>query len=298
MSLSLFFADFPRRGLASSPAALHDVRHMQPEPLRPPPQREPMFNLPGVILLSIAILIGLHLIVSNLDGSAYFSVIFGYGFVSGAWTAWLWPETIETVIEAARTAPGAPEGMGLALAQFALVEVSSGPWSIVTYAFLHGSWAHVLLNAFWLAAFGSPVARRLGTAKFLLLCLLTALGGVAAHWLTHMYDVTPMIGASGVVSGMMGAAAWFAFSRSGRGGGLIDGYAHLKPRESFSSLIRNRQIMIFFGIWFALNFLFGVAAVPLGLTDGGVAWQAHIGGFLAGLLVFPWLDPVSRHRAG
>jgi membrane associated rhomboid family serine protease len=95
----------------------------------------------------------------------------------------------------------------------------------------------------------------------------------------------------------MGAAAWFAFSRSARSGGLIDGHAHLKPRESLSSLFGNRQVMIFFGIWFGLNFLFGIAATPLGLTDGGIAWQAHIGGFLAGLLVFPLLDPGSGRRA-
>jgi membrane associated rhomboid family serine protease len=257
-----------------------------------------MFNLPGVILLSIGLLLGLHLMVSTLEGRAYFDVIFGYGFVPATWSVWLWPETLETVIEQAGLGSAGSDGTGLALARYALVEAASGPWSLLTYALLHGSWAHVLLNVFWLAAFGTPVARRLGTLKFLLLCLIAALGGVGAHWLTHMYDVTPMIGASGVVSGMMGAAAWFAFSRSTRGGGLIDSHAHLQPRESISSLIGNRQIMIFFGIWFALNFLFGIAATPLGLTGGGIAWEAHIGGFLAGLFFFPSLDPVSRHRVG
>lgn len=256
-----------------------------------------MFNVPGIILAGIALLVGLHIVVDNLDPRTYFDVIFGYGFVPGAWTAWLRPETVALILEQARDAPGMAEGMGLALAHFALVEVSAGPWSLLTYALLHGSWGHVLLNAFWLAAFGTPVARRLGTGRFLLLCLATALGGVAAHWLTHIYDVTPMIGASGVVSGMMGAAAWFVFSSSS-GGGLIDRYAHLKRRETFASLIRNRQTMIFFGIWFALNFLFGVAAAPLGLTEGGIAWQAHIGGFLAGLAIFPIIDPFSRRQPG
>ncbi|HSP24623.1 MAG TPA: rhomboid family intramembrane serine protease [Saliniramus sp.] len=270
---------------------------MQPEPFSSRPPREPMFNVPGIILASIAILVGLHLVVGNLDPRTYFDVIFGFGFVPGAWTAWLSPETVETVLRQARDAPGMAEGMGLALAQFALVEVSSGPWSLLTYALLHGSWAHVLLNAFWLAAFGTPVARRLGTGRFLLLCVVTALGGAFAHWLTHIYDITPMIGASGVVSGMMGAAAWFVFSSSSAGG-LIDRYAHLKRRETLASMVRNRQTMVFFGIWFALNFLFGIAAAPLGLTEGGIAWQAHIGGFLAGLAVFPMMDPFSRRQPG
>jgi len=268
---------------------------MQPEPLRPRPPREPMFNVPGIILASIAVLLAVHLFVSNLDGRAYIDVIFGYGFVPGAWSVWLWPESIEIVLERARAAPGAAESRALAIAHFALVEVQSGPWAPLSYALLHGSWSHVLLNVFWLAAFGTPVARRLGSVQFLLLCVLTALGGVAAHWLTHMYDMTPMIGASGVVSGMMGAAAWFVFSSSDRGG-LIDRYAHLRPRETFSSLIRNRRTMIFFGIWFALNLLIGVSAGPLGITDGGIAWEAHIGGFLAGLAAFPLIDPLSRRQ--
>lgn len=271
---------------------------MQPEPIRPRSPREPMFNIPGIILVCIVALLAVHLLVSNLNGRAYIDAIFGYGFVSGAWSAWLWPDAIEVILERARTAPAGTEGRELAIAHFALVEAPSGPWAPLSYALLHGSWSHLLLNVFWLAAFGTPVARRLGNARFLILCLLTALGGVLAHWLTHIYDMTPMIGASGVVSGMMGAAAWFVFSSHDRSGGLIDRYAHLRSRETFASMIRNRQTMIFFGIWFALNFLFGVAAGPLGITDGGIAWQAHIGGFLVGLATFPLIDPLSRRQPG
>jgi membrane associated rhomboid family serine protease len=254
-----------------------------------------MFNIPGVILLGIALILGIHLAVGFVGERRYLDIVFGYGFVPAAWTVWLSPDAATRALEqAAERGP-----MGLAIARFALIDVASGPWTVLTYALLHGSWSHVLLNAFWLAAFGTPVARRLGTGRFLAICLITALGGSAAHWLTHLYDVTPMIGASGVVSGMMGAAAWFVFAPSGGGGGgLIDRYAHLKPRQTLAELVTNRQILIFFGIWFALNFLFGVAARPLGIVDGGIAWQAHIGGFLAGLAIFPLLDPAPRRWAG
>jgi membrane associated rhomboid family serine protease len=257
-----------------------------------------MFNIPGVILGSIALIIGIHFSINFLSERGYIDILFGYGFVPAAWTIWMSPDALTRVLEEAAQARGG-SGIGLAIARFALIDVESGPWTLLSYALLHGSWSHVLLNAFWLAAFGTPVARRLGTGRFLLLCVVTALGGAAAHWITHLYDVTPMIGASGIVSGMMGAAAWFVFASHGGGrGGLIDRYAHLKPRQTLASMITNRQLLIFFGIWFALNFLFGVAAGPLGIVDGGIAWQAHIGGFLTGLAGFPLLDPAPRHWAG
>lgn len=260
---------------------------MHPDPIQRPPPREPIFNLPPVIAAIVSGLLLIHLVVSNLDQRDSVDVLFTWGFVPGAWTLWLSPDRAETIL---RELLAAGDTRAQALAHFALSEAPSSVWSPVTYALLHGSWSHVLLNGVWLAAFGTPIARRLGTARFLALCLLTALGGSLAHWLTHSHDFTPMVGASAVVSGMMGAAAWFVFSRSASGG-LIDQYAHLRPRETFAQLLRNRRTLTFFGIWFALNFLFGVGAAPLGISEGGVAWEAHIGGFIVGLALFPRLDP-------
>ena len=65
------------------------------------------------------------------------------------------------------------------------------PWTALTYAFLHGSWAHVLLNSVWLAAFGTPVARRCGGLRFLLLGALCAVGGAVAHVVVHPLSVAP-----------------------------------------------------------------------------------------------------------
>jgi membrane associated rhomboid family serine protease len=56
-------------------------------------------------------------------------------------------------------------------------------------------------------------------------------------------------------------------------------------------MLRNRQVLIFLGIWFAANYVFAFVQ-PLGLMDASIAWEAHIGGFLAGLVVFPLLDPL------
>jgi membrane associated rhomboid family serine protease len=93
---------------------------------------------------------------------------------------------------------------------------------------------------------------------------------------------------------MMAAAAWFMFSRPMW---LPDGRPtepHERPRESFASLVRNRNVMIFLLVWLATNYLSAVLAQPLGITDASVAWEAHVGGFLVGLLMFPVMDPRAR----
>ncbi|TVR08364.1 MAG: rhomboid family intramembrane serine protease [Salinarimonadaceae bacterium] len=261
---------------------------MQPDPFHRPPAREPVFNLPPVIIVIAGALLLIHLLVSNLDQRSAVEVVFTWGFVPGAWTVWRDPGAADAIL---REILASGDVRARVSAQFALIEAPSSAWSVLTYALLHGSWSHVLLNCVWLAAFGTPIARRLGTARFLALCLATATGGPLAHWLFHSGDFTPMVGASAVVSGMMGAAAWFVFARSASGA-LVDPHAHLRPRETLQQMLRNRRTLIFFGIWFALNFLFGVGAAPLGISDGGVAWEAHIGGFLVGLALFPRLDPL------
>lgn len=86
----------------------------------------------------------------------------------------------------------------------------------VTYAFLHGSWMHILSNAIWMLAFGAPVARRFGTARFLVLGGVSAVCAALVHLAFHWGEPVPMIGASGAVSGFMGAAIRFAFTPGGR----------------------------------------------------------------------------------
>lgn len=258
-----------------------------PPPARPP--REPLFNLPRLMVIMVASLVGIHAVVSVLDPAMELGLIFGYGFVPGAWTLWLFPGAEESILEQV-IVDGAVDPRAATLLRMGLIEYPNSLFGPLSYALLHGSWSHVLLNALWLAAFGTPVLRRLGEARFIALCVVTAIAGAGAHWVTNLHDFTPMVGASAVVSGMMGAAAWFVFARSSFGGGLIDSHAHLRRRETLAEMVRNQRTMVFFGIWFALNLLFGVGAAPLGITEGGIAWQAHIGGFLAGLILFPRID--------
>ena len=271
-----------------------DDPHAPPPHRSPPrPPREPVFNLPTVVLVSIALLFALHALSGLLGPERSFDIVLDFGFVPALWTTKLDPEAVREIARRALEGDALDAGRELGFARFVMTQGSGGFWTPLTYAFLHGSWLHVGLNAVWLAAFGTPIARRIGAERFLWLAAITAIAGALAHWATHLHDVTPMIGASAVVSGMMAAAARFAFSP----GRFYGTPPHLAPRLGLVEMLGNRTAMLFVGVWFVINLVFGVAAVPLGLAaDGGIAWEAHVGGFLAGLFLFPFFDkgPAGR----
>ncbi|MDX3926981.1 MAG: rhomboid family intramembrane serine protease [Shinella sp.] len=220
------------------------------------PRREPAFNLPGSL---VAVLVAL------------------------------------TVIQFLRAYVLSPFANEVVLLQFAFIPARYDPelmdwawiWSPVTYSFLHGSWEHLIFNGFWMVAFGAPVVRRIGTARFALFWCLSAIAAVALHAALHWGAVVVVVGASGVVSGLMGAAARFVFSPSGR---ISRQFAHLNRRLSIRESLSNRSVLVFSGIWFLTNFLIGFGQIFAGTTGGAVAWEAHIGGFLFGFLCFPLFD--------
>lgn len=162
-------------------------------------------------------------------------------------------------------------------------------WTPLTYSFLHANWTHFLVNGLWLLVFGAVVARRLGPVRFLGLCIAGSLGGAAAHYLTNMGSTIPTVGASAVVSACVGASTRFAF-QSTMGISELDNH---RPRLSLTQTFTNRQTFAFIGIWFLVNYLSGVGFSELSADGGGIAWEAHIGGFVAGLLLFAVFDPVK-----
>jgi membrane associated rhomboid family serine protease len=103
-----------------------------------------------------------------------------------------------------------------------------------------------------------------------------------------------VIGASGAVSGMMAAVARFAFSPGGplAGGRSVANYQ--VPAEPFLAMLRNGRAVTFILVWFAINLLFGFVGGLVPGVSGPIAWEAHIGGFIVGLLLFPLLDPKTR----
>src|ERR1700731_5468756 len=123
-------------------------------------------------------------------------------FIPGRLTIAIWPDRLIDLIKRVNTDPAAlPQAR-----QIRELQVLGGGaklWTVLTYAFLHGSWTHVLLNCVWLVAFGPPIARRFGSARFLLFMAVTAIASALAHWPLSPMDFPPLTGASGADSGLL-----------------------------------------------------------------------------------------------
>jgi membrane associated rhomboid family serine protease len=169
-------------------------------------------------------------------------------------------------------------------------------WTFVTYSLLHANLTHLGFNVLWLLPFGSALARRFGAVRFFLFMAVTAVAGALAHLITHEHAVAPMIGASASVSGAMAAAIRFAFVRGSflsfsRGDADV---AAKVPALSLLRALRDPRVLAFLLVWFGVNLIFGIGSIAIGADGASVAWQAHIGGFFAGLLLFSLFDPVPR----
>ncbi len=234
----------------------------------PPPRRQPMLNLPSVITGLIVLMVAVHaartwLLAPNDD----YVMIWRFAFIPAFFTAPL-------------------EQVPFPASRF---------WSPVTYALLHGDWTHLFVNLLWMVAFGSAVAKRFGSARFLVFTIFAALAGAAAHFFMHPRDIAPVIGASACVAAYMGAAARFVLGPSGLGAGPISG-ARQPAAMSLAQALTNRNVLIFVGVWMGLNFLFGTGIMPIAGEGAQIAWEAHVGGFLFGLLAFSFFDPVSSQN--
>jgi len=255
-------------GLARIPALAYLRRVIDPfDPSRAPP-RQPIFNVPGTVVALVGVMAAIEAVRSLfLSPDADIEILALFAFIP------------------ARFDSGAP---------FVLPGgVWAQVWSFVTYAFLHANWVHLLVNSVWMLAFATPVARRFGPFRFALFVVVTAAFGALAHLVSYPEAMVPMIGASAVVSGAMAAAIRFAFSPGGalgpRRGGSPD---HHQPAASLLDAFRDRRVLGFVGVWVAINLLFGIGISLPGTEGGEVAWQAHLGGFFAGLLLFSVFDPV------
>ncbi|MBN8919611.1 MAG: rhomboid family intramembrane serine protease [Rhizobiales bacterium] len=235
--------------------------------------REPMFNVPPVVLATIAVLVLVHLVrVYGLDSREDVQLLLTFAFIPARF-------------ESGQFADVLPGGFGAEI------------WTFFTYALFHGDASHLGLNAIWLLAFGSAVARRFGALRFVLFFAITAAAGAAAHLVAHPRGFVPVIGASAAISGCMAAAIRFVFQAGGPLGVLRGEAAgsYRQPAPPLLVVLRDPRVMLFLAMWFGLNLLFGIGSISVGESDQAIAWEAHIGGFLAGLLLFPLFDPVGRY---
>ena len=210
----------------------------------------PVFNAPVVVLGLIAVLAAIHIILQ---------------FGGDSWQV----ESLQifALIPARFTKPGFP-----------MIE-GSQYWSLLTYGFLHADWMHLLFNSLWLLVFGTPAARYLGSSRFLLLCAVSTiaggLGSLALHWGSVVY----VLGASAAVSGLLAAAIPIIY-----GSRVHGGVRPLGPSE----LLKSPKALMFMGIWLVVTLASGATGWTGNsfIAEGGIAWEAHLGGFIAGLVGF------------
>lgn len=161
--------------------------------------------------------------------------------------------------------------------------------SFITHAFVHGDWMHLGLNAAWLLAFGGAVANRVGAVRFLLLFGFCAAIGAATFLAFNPGLPVPMVGASGAISGLMGATMRFLFTAvDGNGLAALREDPRSAPLMPLSAALTDKRVVLVTVVFLAANIL---AVLGLGgLNAGGIAWEAHIGGYFAGLLTFGIFD--------
>lgn len=204
----------------------------------------PAVNLPTAVAWLAGIMVAVHLVRLMLPLPADYLVVEYLAFDSSAYT--------DPGVFAAK--PAAP---------------LLGP---VTHVFLHADAVHLAVNAGLFVAFGAVVARRMGAPWFVVFFLLCGVAGAAAWFALHPTSPALLIGASGAISGMIGATTRLGIERRPSAAG----------RPPFRS---RRQALTIAAVWLALNFLFGlIGGRALGL-EGAVAWEAHLGGFVAGFLL-------------
>ncbi|ACL59971.1 rhomboid family intramembrane serine protease [Methylobacterium nodulans] len=270
---------------------------MDATPDLPRPPRVPVFNMPAVVTASVGLLVAIQAVRMLIPDTWDIALLVDLALVPARWTVAIDPSRADEVLRAAAAWPGSALEVEArtAFARYLIAENSANPWTFATYGLLHGSWAHVLLNSLWLAAFGTPVARRCGAWRYGVIALVATVVGGALHVLLDPLSTLPLVGASAGVSGLMAAATRFVFQPGADPGlqpGLLPWQRPVPARlQSLSELLRNRAAALFLGIWFVTNLLFGLLAVPLGISDASIAWDAHLGGFAAGFFLLPLLEP-------
>jgi membrane associated rhomboid family serine protease len=228
------------------------------------PSREPFLNAPATVFWLIGALVVAHVVRVMLPPPWPEYLLFEFAFIPARYS------------EAALAASGIPApGLVDQVIPF------------ISYMFLHGDYVHLGINSLWLFAFGPIAAKRLKATKFLLFFLLCGIVAAATHLAAYFGAVEQVVGASGAVSGLMGAAIRIFYGR------LMYG-RHMPAGETLPlAPLFSRPILGFTLVWLIANFVAG--ATGLGLTDttASIAWVAHLGGYFAGLVAITVLDRFS-----
>ena len=227
-------------------------------------QNEPLINLPPVVMVVIGIFVAAHFVLQ---------------FVSLPWQNWI---QFAFAFIPARFGP----------APFPQIP-GSAYWSMLTYALLHADWFHLGTNCLWLAIFSKPVATWMGPARYLAVLVISIFAGALAGLLVHWGQFVIMVGASAGVSGVLAAAIPIMYGGNSappnEPQGILTRFRPLSPMQ----LLNNKRALVFTFIWLGLTMITATSQYLTGtafLEERVIAWEAHLGGFIAGLISFYLLD--------
>jgi membrane associated rhomboid family serine protease len=243
----------------------HDEKHQHSQPPPGEPARQPIFNLPLIVAALCGLLLAIQLADSLVLNQWEREQLL-------TWFAFVPYRAIEPL------------------------EIPGGFWPLlwtpVTHAFLHAGWEHVILNTVWLAIFATPVAQRYGARRLLILFLGGAAAGAAAFAATTLPQLQVLVGASGGVAALTGAAVRFIFQPLQVGVHPETGERIVLGRRlaSIAEVLRHPTARIFTLMWIVLNGIVPLLPIMMGGMEVQVAWQAHLGGFAFGFLLVPLLE--------
>jgi membrane associated rhomboid family serine protease len=159
-------------------------------------------------------------------------------------------------------------------------------FTLISSLFLHGGWAHLIGNMWYLWIFGDNVEDRLGKVRFLVFYLAAGVGASLTHYLANTNSAVPTVGASGAIAATLGAyAVAYPHAR----------VVTLVPLFPFFQIMA-LPAMLVLGLWFVFQFFSGALSLAWSAGGGGVAWWAHIGGFAIGMLVMRFAGPATGAR--
>ena len=167
-------------------------------------------------------------------------------------------------------------------------ELGLGPHNflpLLTSSFMHVGWAHLVVNMWTLWLFGRALEERLGTLRFILLYLACGLVAGLAHFAFNLDSSVPALGASGAIAGVVGGYT------------LVHPLARVAVLTPvlFFPVVFHLPAVVYTALWFAFQFISGIAESAAPGDTGGIAWWAHIGGFVAGLALVRLVGS-KRHR--
>lgn len=234
--------------------------------LQSDPARQPVFQAPAVVMWLIGALAAAHGARSLASDARSQAFVLEYALIPARYS--------QAYLESRMGDPGT---------------IWERAVPFVSHMALHSDITHLVINCLWLLAFGPIVARRFGAALFLIFFVLCGVAGAVFYLALNWGSDVPVVGASGAISGLMGAAIRMM---PGRIAPWMVGATEVPLQPLFS-----RPILMFSAVYAAINLV--MAAIGGGVDAGGlIAWQAHLGGYVAGLFLCGLFDLLRPRSVG